>query len=81
MASLGQSVRMVPVKAGLFESVGYDDSKRALYIKMLDGSTLVFENVPHFRYESFFTAPRKDAYYNTFIKGKFLTKTAPPPVS
>jgi hypothetical protein len=79
MTGPGQAVKMVPVKAALFEAIGYDGSARTLHIKMLDGSTLRFENVPHFRYDGFFTAPRKDAYYNTFIKGKFLTKTAAAP--
>ena len=35
---------------------------------------LCFDNVPGFRYESLLTAPRKDAYYRTFIKDRFLTK-------
>jgi hypothetical protein len=37
--------------------------------------------VPGFRYDALLAAPRKDAYYRTFIKDRFLTKPveSPPP--
>ena len=66
---------MIPVEADLFESVGYVAGVRQLYIKFRNAPTLCFNNVPGFRYESLLNAPRKDAYYNTFIKNFFLSKT------
>jgi hypothetical protein len=75
MAIQTPAVKMVPVEADLFESVGYVAGARQLYIKFHRSPTLCFNNVPGFRYEGLLNAPRKDAYYNTFIKNFFLSKT------
>lgn len=73
---------MVPVEADLFEAIGYVVGVRQLYIKFRKPPALVFNNVPGFRYEGLLNAPRKDAYYNTFIKNFFISKPAelPPPI-
>ena len=65
---------MMPVDADLFESVGYIPRSRQLYIKFKNSPALCFDNVPGFRYDSLLTAPRKDAYFQTFIKDRFVTK-------
>jgi hypothetical protein len=81
MENLLQQVKMVPVGADTFESVGYVDATRRLYIKFRNAPTLCFEKVPRFRYSGLIAAPRKDAYYNTFVKNLFLSKAvelAPP---
>jgi hypothetical protein len=69
-----QAVKMMKVDADLFESVGYIPKNRQLYIKFKNSPALCFDNVPGFRYDSLLTAPRKDAYFRTFIKDRFLTK-------
>jgi len=74
MATVGQPVKMTPVDADLFEAIGYIPKSRQLYIKFRNLPTLCFDNVPGFRYEGMLAAPRKDAYYRTFIKDRFLTK-------
>jgi hypothetical protein len=68
------AVKMVPVDADLFESVGYTSGNRLLYIKFRNSPPMSFLNVPGFRYEGLLSAPRKDAYYNTFIKNFFISK-------
>jgi hypothetical protein len=68
------NVKMVSVDAQLFESVGYVEPSRQLFIKLSSGSTLCLDKVPHFRFQGLLKAPRKDAYYKTFIKDCFLTK-------
>ena len=75
------AVKMVPVDADLFESVGYVTGARQLYIKFRNAPTLCFNNVPGFRYESLLSAPRKDVYYKTFIQNLFISKpmALPPP--
>jgi hypothetical protein len=73
------SVKMVAVDAKMFESVGYAMSTRRLYIKFRDAPTLYFEGVPGFRHTGLMSAPRKDAYYATYIKNSFLAKEVPPP--
>ena len=77
----GQSpaVKMVPVDASSFESVGYAMTTRRLYIKFRNSPALYFEGVPGFRFQGLLSAPRKDAYFNTYIKERFLTKEVPPP--
>jgi hypothetical protein len=67
---------MEPVDADLFDAIGYASSTRRLYIKFRNSPALYFENVPGFRYDGLLAAPRKDAYYRTFIKDRFLTKPA-----
>ena len=79
MATLPQSVRMMPVDAELFESIGYVPKTRQLYLKFRNSPALCFDNVPGFRYESLLTTPRKDAYYRTFIKDRFVTKSVEMP--
>jgi hypothetical protein len=74
MATPLPDVRMIPVDAQMFESVGYVESSRKLFIKFSPAPTLCFENVPNFRYTGLLNAPRKDAYFKTFIKDRFLTK-------
>ena len=69
-------VRMVPVDANTFEAVGYSSAGRQLYIKFRSSPAMVFNNVPGFRYDGLLNAPRKDAYYDTFIKNFFLSKPA-----
>jgi hypothetical protein len=69
-------VKMMPVDASAFESVGYVLATRKLYIKFRGSPSLCFEGVPGFRYQGLMTAPRKDAYYNTYIRNQFLTKEA-----
>jgi hypothetical protein len=75
------AVKMVPVDADLFESVGYVTGARQLYIKFRNAPTLCFNNVPGFRYESLLSSPRKDVYYKTFIQNLFISKPVelPPP--
>jgi len=73
------AVRMVPVDADTFESVGYVLKGKLLYVKFRNSPALVFINVPSFRYDGLMAAPRKDAYYDTFIKNFFVSKPAPVP--
>jgi hypothetical protein len=75
------AVKMVPVEADQFESVGYVPGARQLYIKFRNAPTLCFNNVPGFRYEGLLSAPRKDAYYKAFIQNLFISKPVelPPP--
>jgi hypothetical protein len=75
-----QSVKMATVEADLFESVGYDNGSRSLIVKFRNAPAMRFEKVPRFRYQGLLGAVRKDAYYKTFIKDQFLSKTIQPPV-
>ena len=81
MAIEAQSIKMVPVEADLFDAIGYAFASRRLCIKFRNSPALYFDNVPGFRYDGLLAAPRKDAYYRTFIKDRFLTKPveSPPP--
>lgn len=81
MEPIPQAVKMVPVDSDLFEAIGYIAKNRQLYIKFRNSPALCFDNVPGFRYEGLLAAPRRDAYYRTFIKDRFLTKPVelPPP--
>jgi hypothetical protein len=73
----GHSVNMVAVDADLFESVGFVDTTHMMYIKFRNSPTMSYEKVPRFRYQGLLSAPRKDAYYKTFIQNQFLTKPVP----
>jgi hypothetical protein len=67
---------MEAVDADLFESIGYADGTRMLHIKFRNSPAMCFQKVPRFRYEGLLAAPRKDAYYRSFIQNKFMTKPA-----
>jgi hypothetical protein len=71
-------VKMVAVDADTFESIGYVMAGRKLYVKFRNSPTLYFEGVPGFRYQGLLAAPRKDAYFKSFIKNSFLAKEVPP---
>jgi len=84
MATHVPAVKMVSVDADGFESVGYVFLTRTLYVKFrTSAQTVSFQNVPGFRYEGLLTAPRKDAYFKTFIQNQFIQKqmTSPPSAS
>jgi KTSC domain len=68
------NVKMMRVDADLFESVGYLPRSRQLFIKFRNSPAVCLDNVPGFRFDGLLSAPRKDAYYRTFIKDRFLTK-------
>ena len=72
MEIAAQTVKLAPVDADLFESVGYEDLTHTLYLKFRDGTTLRFHKVPRFRFTGLMGAPRKDAYFKTFIKDQFV---------
>jgi hypothetical protein len=69
-----QPAKMVAVDADLFESVGYGDLEHCLYIKFRNSPTMRYEKVPRFRFQGLLGAPRKDAYFKTFIQNQFLSK-------
>ena len=73
------AVKMVPVDGRILESVGYVMSTRKLFVKYHEQPMQCFENVPGFRYQGLLEAPRKDAYFKSFIKDRFLVKEVPPP--
>jgi len=73
-------VKMVPVEADSFVAVGYATTARKLYITFQKGDTLIYDNVPGFRFEGLMAAPRKEAYFKTFIKDVFISKPGQPPV-
>jgi hypothetical protein len=73
---------MVTVDADTFESVGYVSLHRTLCIKFRNPPVVIsFQNVPGFRHEGLMAAPRKDAYFKTFIQNRFIEKPVelPPP--
>jgi hypothetical protein len=74
MALPNSNLKMVGVESNLFESVGYIDSTREMYIKFKNSPMLCIADVPRFRFNGLMTAPRKDAYYTTYIKDRFLAK-------
>ena len=74
MDTVAHSVKLAAVEAELIESVGYEDLTHTLYLKFRDGTTLRFQKVPHFRFSGLMSAPRKDAYFKTFIKEQFLSR-------
>ena len=68
------NIRFVRVDSTSLESVGYAAASRQLFVKFHNNlPPLCFANVPGFRYEGLLAAPRKDAYYKTFIENQFLT--------
>lgn len=71
------AVKMMPVDADTFESIGYVMANRRLYVKFRNAPTICYEGVPGFRYQGLLAAPRKDAYFKTYIQNHFLTKEIP----
>jgi hypothetical protein len=69
------AIKMIHVEAQDFEAVGYVPVTRRLYIKFKTLPAMCFDNVPGFRFDGLMAAPRKDAYFKSFIENKFLTKT------
>ena len=79
MAIPGENVKMVAVDEDSFVAFGYATSKRQLHVTFRNNTTMVFQNVPGFRYEGLLAAPRKEAYFKTFIQNTFLAKPGAPP--
>ena len=66
--------KMVPIESDMLESVGFSDITHTMYVKFKNSPTMCFEKVPRFRYQGLMAAPRKDAYFKTFIQNQFLSK-------
>jgi hypothetical protein len=62
------------VDAQAFESVGYVIGSRQLYVKFRGSPPMCFDGVPGFRFQGLLSAPRKDAYFKTYIQNQFLHK-------
>ena len=73
-------MRMTAVDGDLLESVGFVDATHTLYIKFRQSPMMMYEKVPRFRFQGLLAAPRKDAYYKTFIQNQFLAKPVPGPM-
>ncbi len=71
-------IKMTAVDADTFESVGYVTAGRKLYVKFRNAPAICYEGVPGFRFQGLMAAPRKDAYFQTYIKNQFLGKEAAP---
>jgi hypothetical protein len=71
------AVKLTPVDGDQIEAVGYAMAGRKLYVKFRNAPAMIYEGVPGFRYQGLLTAPRKDAYFRTYIKDRFLTTPAP----
>ena len=80
MAMQVANVKMVPVEADSFVAVGYAVTARQLFITFKKGGTLVYSNVPGFRFDGLMAAPRKEAYFKTFIKDVFISAPGQPAV-
>lgn len=66
---------MLNVDGKLIESISYNEATRLLYVKFhAPGGALCFEDIPKFRYNGLMNAPRKDAYFTTYIRNSFLSK-------
>lgn len=75
------TAKMITVDAKQFESIGYVTGKRQLIVKFRNSATTCFEGVPGFRYQGLLASPRKDAYFNAYIRHQFLHQDiATPPL-
>ena len=76
MATQIPEIKMVPVDADTFDAVGYNSSTRMLYIqfRLPHPAGVSFANVPGFRFDGLMAAPRKEAYFKTFIQNRFIEK-------
>lgn len=74
MDNQAQPFKMVQLDSDMIESVGFVDTTHNMFIKFKDGRTMCFEKVPRFRMQGLLAAPRKDAYYKSFIQNQFLSK-------
>ena len=70
----------MPVDAQMFESIGYSNSTRQMFVKFRGSPPMCFDGVPGFRFQGLMSAPRKDAYFKTYIKDRFQAKELPPAV-
>jgi hypothetical protein len=71
------AVKMMPVDGDNIEAIGYAMAGRKLYVKFRTSPSICYEGVPGFRYQGLLSAPRKDAYFRTYIKDHFLAKEVP----
>lgn len=71
------TVKMIPADEDSFVAFGYVTGARELHIILRNQTTLIYQNVPGFRFEGLKAAPRKEKYYQTFIAPLFNAKPGP----
>ncbi|WP_244940233.1 KTSC domain-containing protein [Herbaspirillum seropedicae] len=66
---------MQPVRSSAIAAVGYDPSKRELFIQFTSHpTTYTYVGVPITVYTDFMSASSKGQYYDLFIKDRYSTR-------
>lgn len=72
---------MINTHAGKLRAIGYDAGKRALRVRVEDGSTLEYANVGESVWRSFKSASAQWSYYRDNIEEAYSCQRVSPPVT
>lgn len=64
--------KMHRVVSSNVHSIGYDPSRRKLFVTFLHGGNYVYSNVPNSVFLAFLRAPSKGQYFHRNIKGVYF---------
>jgi hypothetical protein len=67
-------MEMVAVESSLLDEIGYDAEKQVLKVKLDNGETYKYMNVPQATFEKLMKAKSKGEFFTKKIKDKFETK-------
>lgn len=63
--------RLVPVDSSVIAAIGYDDTRRRLYVQFLTSGMYVFHDVPATAHDAFMQADSKGRYFNAEIRDAY----------
>jgi KTSC domain len=61
-----------PVSSSVIASIGYDDDRKVLEVKLLSGNIYRYHRVGRDVFEDFCDAPSKGEYFNAHIRDAYL---------
>ena len=62
---------MIPVDSTNIEAIGYDATRRELYIRFLGNRTYVYSDIPAELHDELMRAPSKGSFLNRAVKNTY----------
>ena len=72
-------VPMSPVKSSFIEAIGYDDKEKTVHVRLLDGDTYLYPEVPAEQFAKFKRARSKGKFFGKhFQKAEHIRRKREP---
>jgi hypothetical protein len=64
-------MNLISVQSRSLQAVGYDELRRALFIRFITGKLYRYSGVPRTAFDALLAAPSKGTFFNEEIRGRY----------